>query len=595
MRIVSEILLAALNSLWQAALVAGVVWLALRLLRRGFPHSGVLPQVAFQQIAFQQINAATRYAIWWAVLAVTLALPAAPTAIAWWHARARPTIEAGPRAAVPRPNIAPPIEEQPPIVTPREERTARWPAWVLVAWAALCLYRLFQIGRSYVYLRGVKRRAIASQAALPPIARPARLLLSIDIASPMAVGFLHPAVILPESLPSELAQPEMEHVLLHEVAHIARKDDWSNLLARLLGAALALHPVAWWILRQIEREREIACDDWVVARTGSARPYAQSLARMSELRWSKKEAADGANQGEALASGIFGGGSRLGERIEMLLVRGRVFSPRASMGRVAASGIVLLGCMIAGTLAPRWIAFAQAKPSFEVASVKRNTNNGQMDVTPRRSGNRVIMHNAQLGFVFVYAYNFKHGYQYSGSLRLPDGWNWYDIEATVEGSPSDDQIRLMFQSLLEDRFKLKVHRETRELPSYELVVAKNGPKLRRAREDSRIAIDGKPLGAGRGGIFLGTDGRHLAAMGGSIDMIVTELAGELHAPVVDRTGITGSFDFDVRYVPENSPPDAEPGPSIATAIQEELGLRLEKSKGPVEVVVIDHVEKPSEN
>ncbi len=323
MRSVIEILAAVLNSLWQAALVAGVVWLALRLPRRG---------------VFHKINAATRYAIWWAVLAVTLALPAAPRAMAWWQARARPTLEAGPRVATPPSIAAPAIGELAAIVTFKEERAARWPVWVLAAWAALCLYRLFQIGRSYVYLRGVKRRAIASQAALPPIGRSTRLLLSNDVASPMAVGFLHPAVILPESLPGELAQPEMEHVLLHEVAHIARKDDWTNLLARLLGAALALHPVAWWILRQIEREREIACDDWVVARTGSARPYAQSLARMSELRSRK-----GVPEGEALASGIFGGGSRLSERIEMLLERGRDFSPRASMGRVVASGIALLG------------------------------------------------------------------------------------------------------------------------------------------------------------------------------------------------------------------------------------------------------------
>jgi uncharacterized protein (TIGR03435 family) len=300
-------------------------------------------------------------------------------------------------------------------------------------------------------------------------------------------------------------------------------------------------------------------------------------------------------QHELLALGMFGRGSRVGERIARLLERGREFSPRISRGRVALSGVVLLGCAMAASMMPKMVAFAQAKPVFSVASVKRNTTNGESDFTPRRSGNRVIMHNAQLNFAFVYAYHLTATYQYAGNLRLPDGWNWYDFEATVEGSPSDDELRLMFQSLLEERFKLKVHRETREMPTYELVVAKNGPKLKTAEPGSRIAIDNRPLSAGRGGVISGEDGRHLAAKGGSVDLIVNSLRGELHAPVTDRTGLTGTYDFDVKYVPENSPPEAEPGPSIATAIQEELGLRLEKSKGPVEVVVIDHVEKPDEN
>jgi uncharacterized protein (TIGR03435 family) len=298
---------------------------------------------------------------------------------------------------------------------------------------------------------------------------------------------------------------------------------------------------------------------------------------------------------ELLALGVFGRGSRLGDRIARLLVRGRKFSPRVSRARVSVTAAMLLACTMAGAFAPRIVALAQAKPVFSVASVKRNTTNGESDFTPRRSGNRVIMHNAQLNFAFVYAYHLTATYQYAGNLRLPDGWNWYDFEATVEGSPSDDELRLMFQALLEERFKLKVHRETREMPMYELVVAKNGPKLKAAEPGSRIAIDNRPLSAGRGGVLGGEDGRHLAAKGGSVDLIVNSLRGELHAPVTDRTGLTGTFDFDVRYVPENSPPDAEPGPSIATAIQEELGLRLEKSKGPVEVVVIDHVEKPDEN
>ena len=144
---------------------------------------------------------------------------------------------------------------------------------------------------------------------------------------PVAVGFQHPAVVLPEALLGGLTAAELDHVLLHELAHIARRDDWTNLLARIAGAVLALHPVAAWVVRQIDRERELACDDWVVAATGAARPYAASLARLFELCTSRRSA--------LLASGIADSGSQLGNRIAMLLRRGREFSPQASALRVS--------------------------------------------------------------------------------------------------------------------------------------------------------------------------------------------------------------------------------------------------------------------
>jgi hypothetical protein len=167
----------------------------------------------------------------------------------------------------------------------------------------------------------------------------------------MAVGFRHPAVILPAPLLQQFQEPELDHVLLHELAHIARQDDWWNLYARLASAVLALHPVAAWVLRHIEREREIACDDWVVSMTGDARPYAASLARLFELCFVRRRM--------LLASGMAGRASHLGERIEMLLHRSREFTPKASVARIALSTAALLALAIAGAQAPRWLAFAQ--------------------------------------------------------------------------------------------------------------------------------------------------------------------------------------------------------------------------------------------
>src|ERR1041385_8124471 len=143
--------------------------------------------------------------------------------------------------------------------------------------------------------------------------RNARVLISSEIDSPIAVGFVRPAVILPESLGDVLTQEEMDHVLLHEAAHLARRDDWTNLLARILSAVLALHPVALWVLRRIEIEREVACDDWVVSRTQSARRYAQSLARLYDLRSARNHAM----REELLAPGGLRG-SVLAQRLERL-------------------------------------------------------------------------------------------------------------------------------------------------------------------------------------------------------------------------------------------------------------------------------------
>jgi beta-lactamase regulating signal transducer with metallopeptidase domain len=122
-----------------------------------------------------------------------------------------------------------------------------------------------------------------SLRSLCAVSRKARLLLSSEVASPMAVGYMRPAIVLPENLLARLSPEEREHVLLHELAHIARYDDWTKLVSRFINALLGLHPIAAFVLSQIEKERELACDDWVVASMGDARAYAASLAHVFEL------------------------------------------------------------------------------------------------------------------------------------------------------------------------------------------------------------------------------------------------------------------------------------------------------------------------
>jgi uncharacterized protein (TIGR03435 family) len=236
-----------------------------------------------------------------------------------------------------------------------------------------------------------------------------------------------------------------------------------------------------------------------------------------------------------------------------------------------------------------------------VASVKQNTTNGPSDMRgPRRSGESVTMHNTQLYSLIYYAYHLNGSYQMAGFTRLPDGWNWYDIEARTGAPATDDQVRLMFQSLLEDRFKLKVHREMRDIPEYILTIAKGKVKLGAPREGPMtVTIEGKsfPVRVGACSTTMWVEGAHLICHAAAMDKIVAELSGTLQSPVADHTGLTATYDLNVLYLPDNRQldPDAPPSPPLPQAIQEELGLKLEKGKGPVEVLVIDHIEKPSPN
>lgn len=389
----------------------------------------------------------------------------------------------------------------------------------------------------------------------------------------------------------------MDCVLLHEAAHLVRYDDWINLIARAVRAVMALHPAARWILRQIEREREMACDDWVVAYTGRAYSYAESLARVVEL--------SAAQEVPVLAAGVFTRRSRLRARIEALLQRGREFSPltaRRSVGTAAAALILLAA---AGALAPHWIVFAQ-RLEFEVASVKHTPNNGPFGSDPRRSGDRFTMHGAQLYTIIYYAYHLRGNYQLVGDLGYgSDEWNSFDIDARVGHDATDDQVRLMVQSLLADRFDLKLHRETRELQEYLVTIAKGGPKLRSASEKPmEVRIEDRHFSQPKStcGVSGWREGDHLVCHAATIEQILAAASGEFKAPVADRTGLTGTYDVNVLYMPDSRKmlPDTESlatiGPSLADAFQAELGLKVEKGKGPVEVIVVDHFEKkPREN
>jgi uncharacterized protein (TIGR03435 family) len=247
------------------------------------------------------------------------------------------------------------------------------------------------------------------------------------------------------------------------------------------------------------------------------------------------------------------------------------------------------------------VALMQAQPAFEVASIKPN-NSGAGNRNIRPSAGRLSVFNMTLKDLVMFAYQVRE-FQVSGG----PGWitaDQYDIEAKAEGNPDQNQMRLMLQALLQDRFKLAVRHDTKELPIYELTVAKGGFKLQpqKAGDCIKFDPDNPPAPGHKNSDFCGNLSNGRGSFDGtsaSMADLATMFSYSVGRKVVDKTGIAGNFRVHLTFAPDEvaggaaAPADA--GPSFFTALQEQIGRKLESAKGPVEVVVIEHVEKPSEN
>jgi len=249
------------------------------------------------------------------------------------------------------------------------------------------------------------------------------------------------------------------------------------------------------------------------------------------------------------------------------------------MRAIAIAGVLLL-------------AQAATKPSFEVATIKRNVSIADGGSLGMQPGGRFRAVNVNVAFMISTMYRPPGGARLLPSqiIGLPD-WattERYDITAKIAQEfaslTTQEQFRNMspmVQALLEDRFKLKLHHETREMPIYALVVSRPD-RMRPTTTDCRATPDKCRIESTAG---------HYSGISFNINNLLIVLSNAVERVVIDRTGLQGSYDIDIDWA-------AEPGsdkPSIFTAVQEQLGLKLEAEKGPVDVVVVDHVERPTED
>jgi len=248
------------------------------------------------------------------------------------------------------------------------------------------------------------------------------------------------------------------------------------------------------------------------------------------------------------------------------------------------------------------LCFAQSKKEFDVASIKPTADKDNNFMLRRPQNGAFSATGVTLKMLIMSAYQVN-AYQVSGGPSWIGTERW-DIQAKTQGTTGlmpRDQFDELLRALIEDRFRLKTRRESKEMPVYELVVAKNGSKL-----SSHTGDPAKPQDRVRMG--YGSLRFQQARMAG----LTFQLSVQLGRTVIDKTGLAGEYDFALEWAPDPgqggpesiglppqafpSPPPADPNrPSIFTAIQEQLGLRLDSQKGPVDMIMIESVERPSEN
>jgi len=480
-------------------------------------------------------------------------------------------------------------------------------------------------GREVIALRRAER--------LTGTRAPIELLLSTTPLEPGVFGIKKPVLLWPQGISERLDNAQLEAILMHEVWHVRRRDNLAAVIHMLVEAIFWFHPFVWWLGTRLVKERECACDEAVLALGNKRQAYAQSILKTCEFCLESPL---------ACVSGITG--AELKERVVRIMTQGRTDAltfPRKLMLATAGMAVVAGPVMFGLLNVPR--ARAQSSPttglpaaSFEVAAIK-----------PNRSGDWRVMMGFRPGRFRATGMWVRHlitlAYDVS-DFQVTGGPSWidserYDIQAKEPDSVaaemqklSQDQreelSRSMLQSLLADRFKLKLRRETKEVSGYALVVAKGGPKLQAAKPDADFRGIKGPAGRvqpGKSVFGLGD----LTIRDEPLSTLARMLSQQLGRPVLDQTGLEGMYDFTLKWTPGQgegvlgmrpgdggpgtgtgmvgigpgdgssqlaSPPVSDvSGPSIFTAIQEQLGLKLESTKGPVEILVVEHVERPSEN
>src|SRR5262245_2731905 len=445
---------------------------------------------------------------------------------------------------------------------------------------------------------------------------------------PGVFGLRRTVLVWPRGIDDRLTDAQIDAILLHEIAHVRRRDNLTSVLHMLVQAIFWFHPLTWWIGSRLVDERERACDEDVVRSGSEPHVYAESILKTCQYF---------VESPVVCVAGVTG--SDLKKRIEQIMkhdgqvalnITKRMLLSAGLVGAIA--GPVAIGIVTSPRLEAQVVAPGADAPTFEVVSVKPNDGAGRRGAfaTPGRftATGATVLTLIRLAYD-IHASQIVNGPEWLGS-------SGFEINATMPTDVSPDRRRLMMQTLLRDRFKLTFHADRRDMPIYALILARSdgrlGPGLTRTPDGACLprgaALQGQPPStpgpppappspfdpdakAPCGSIVFGP-GR-LLAHGVPIDMFANALGGlpaitTFNRIVQNQTGLDGTFDFDFKFAnefagrggfppPAGAAPPATPGeePALFTALQEQLGLKLDARRANVEVLVIDSVQKPDEN
>lgn len=486
-----------------------------------------------------------------------------------------------------------------------------------VDWLALAIFVVWMAGTiamTVVRLRTWRQIRAAVRASSPwavpalPVSGGLNVRSTPGVMEPGVVGLWRPVLLVPSGIEDDLTPRQLAAVLTHELCHIRRRDNVTAAVHMLGESVFWFHPLVWWIGSRLVDERERACDEEVVRTFGEPQTYAEGIVNVCK-RYVESPL--------VCVSGV--SGSNVKNRIRDIMTNRAIAKLSvAQKGVLAAVGTVAVAVPILAQSVP---LPSSTELRFEVASIKRATEaSGKVRVGDQvwgsvgakfMPGGAFEAVNATLGSVIRLAHGLRE-FQTVGGPEWVDT-DRFDIQARGPQGAVESEAPRRLQSLLAERFALKVHRETRDRPIYALVLARGnaslGPRLRQSQEP---AVDGFAASRVRctppgppGPISMRLCGVTMASLANLYLQMYTDRT------IFDRTGLTGGFDLALHFdnkpipgvglggglpaAPQAAEPAAADAVSIFTALEEQLGLKLEPQTGPVEVLVIDHVEHPTPN